>query len=29
MVYMVTAIDPPGEPEFAPDNTNTSTAGKI
>jgi hypothetical protein len=28
VVYMVTAVDPPGEPQFAPVNTTTSTAGK-
>ncbi|CAF0737294.1 unnamed protein product [Rotaria sp. Silwood1] len=30
MVYMVTAVDPPGEPQFAPDNnTNTNTAVNV
>jgi hypothetical protein len=26
---MVTAVDPPGEPQFAPVNTTTNNAGKI
>ena len=26
---MVTAIDPPGDPEFAPVNSNTNNAGEI
>jgi len=29
MVYMVTAVDPPNEPEFTPITNNTNTAGKI
>jgi hypothetical protein len=29
MVYMVTAVDPPNEPQFTPVTTDTSTAGKI
>jgi hypothetical protein len=28
MVWLVTAVDPPGEPEFVPVSTNTSNAGK-
>ncbi|CAF4334379.1 unnamed protein product, partial [Rotaria sp. Silwood2] len=29
MVYMVTAVDPPSEPQFAPDNVNTNTAVNV
>lgn len=29
VVYMVAAVDPPPDPEFAPNNTNTNNASKI
>ena len=29
VVYMVTAVDPPGEPEFAPVNTTASNAVNV